>query len=51
MQGYDQSLESASEGFLQTNRNYAQASLDIEAIQAGRQAATLGRSADVTPAY
>jgi hypothetical protein len=31
----DQSLENASEGFLQANRNYAQASRDIEAVQAG----------------
>jgi hypothetical protein len=47
----DQSLENASEGFLQANRNFAQASRDIEAVQAGRQAATRGRSEDVIPAY
>ena len=47
----DQSLENASEGFLQANRNFAQASRDIKAVQAGRQAATRGRSADVIPAY
>jgi len=40
----DQSLENASEGFFQANRNFAQASRDIEAVQAGRQAATRGRS-------
>ena len=47
----DESLENASEGFLQAIRNFAQASRDIEAVQAGRQAATRGRSADVIPAY
>jgi len=47
----DQSLENASEGFLQANRNFAQASRDIEAVQAGRPAATRGRSEDVIPAY
>ena len=47
----DQSLENTSEGFLQANRNSAQASCDIEAVQAGRQAAARGRSADVIPAY
>ena len=47
----DQSLENASEGFLQANRNFAQASRDIEAVQTGRQAATRGRNEDVIPAY
>jgi hypothetical protein len=47
----DQSLENASEGFLQANRNFAQASRDIEAVQTGRQAATRGRSEDVIPTY
>jgi hypothetical protein len=47
----DQSLENASEGFFQANRNFAQASRDIEAVQAGRQAATRGRSEDIIPAY
>jgi len=46
-----QSLENASEGFFQANRNFAQASRDIEAVQAGRQAATRGRSEDIIPAY
>jgi len=35
-------LENASEEFLQANRNYAEASRDIKALQAGRQAATRG---------
>jgi len=47
----DQSLENASEGFFQANRNFAQASRDIEAVQAGRQAATRGRSEDLIPAH
>jgi hypothetical protein len=47
----DQALENASQGFLQANRNFAQASRDIEAVQAGGQAATRGRSEDVIPAY
>jgi hypothetical protein len=47
----DQSLENASEGFFQANRNFPQASRDIEAVQAGRQAATRGRSEDIIPAY
>jgi hypothetical protein len=37
-----------SEGFHQASRNYAQASRDIETVQAGRQAAT---SEDVISAY
>jgi hypothetical protein len=44
-------LGNASEGFLQANRNFAQASRDIEAVQTGRQAATRGRSEDVISAY
>jgi hypothetical protein len=41
----------ASEGFHQASRNYAQASCDIETVQAGRQAATSGRSEDIISAY
>jgi hypothetical protein len=44
-------LENASEEFLQANRNYAEASRDIEAVQAGRQATTRGRSEDTILAY
>jgi hypothetical protein len=44
-------MEDASESFLQANRKYAQASRDIETVQAGRQAATSGRSEDVISAY
>ena len=44
-------MENASEGVLQANRNYAQASCDIAAVQASRQAATRRRSEDTIPAY
>lgn len=44
-------MENASEGFLQANRNFAQASRDIEAVQAGRAAATRGRTEDTIPAF
>ena len=47
----DESLENASEGILQTNSRFAQASRDIEAVQAGREAATRGRSEVIIPAY
>ena len=40
-----------SEGFYQASGNYAQASRGIETVQAGRQAATRGRSEDVISAY
>jgi hypothetical protein len=39
----DQSLENASESFLQATRNFAQGSVDIETVQARRQAAQRGR--------
>src|SRR5215813_1547959 len=47
----DQSLENSSEGFLQANRNFAQASCDIEAVQAGRNAALRGRTEDALPTF
>jgi len=47
----DQSLERSSEGFLQANQNFSAATRDIEAVQAGRQAAQRGRSEDPIPAY
>ena len=49
--GQLEQLENASEEFLQANRNYTEASRDIEAVQAGRQAATRGRSEDTIPAH
>ncbi|MGE0278391.1 MAG: hypothetical protein AB7R40_23595 [Nitrospiraceae bacterium] len=47
----DSALESASMGFQRANRNFAQASRDIEAIDAGRTAALRGRSEDTVPAF
>jgi hypothetical protein len=47
----DTAMENASAGHLAANRNFAQASRDIEAVQAGRQAATRGRTEDTIPAY
>jgi len=47
----DQAMEGASEGHLAANREFAQASRNIEAVQAGRAAARGGRSEDVIPRY
>lgn len=47
----DAAMEAASPGYRQANRNFAQASRDIEAVQAGRQAATRGRSEDTIPTF
>lgn len=47
----DTAMENASAGHLAANRNFAQASRDIEAVQAGRQAATRGRSEDTIPTF
>src|SRR5205085_1913384 len=47
----DMAMENASAGHLEANRNFSQASRDIEAVQAGREAATRGRSEDVIPRY
>jgi hypothetical protein len=47
----DESLEHANEGSIQANRNFAQASRYIEAVQAGREAATRSQSDDVIRAY
>jgi hypothetical protein len=47
----DTAMENASEGHLAANRNFTQASRDIDAVQAGRQAATRGRTEDTIPAY
>jgi hypothetical protein len=43
----DTAMENASAGHLAANRNFSQASRDIEAIGQGRQAAGRGRTADV----
>jgi hypothetical protein len=47
----DLAMENSSEDFLGTNRNFSQATRDIESIQAGREAATRGRSKNIIPAY
>jgi hypothetical protein len=44
-------MENSSEAFLAANRSFSQATRDIESIQAGREAATRGRSEDIIPAY
>lgn len=47
----DQSLESSSTGYRQANRNFAQASRNIDAIDQGRAAAMRGRPEDTIPAF
>lgn len=47
----DAALENASAGYRQANRNFAQASRDIEAIDTGRTAALRGRSEDIIPQF
>jgi len=47
----DAAMENASAGHLAANRNFAQASRDIEAVQTGRDAFNRGRTEDVIPAF
>jgi hypothetical protein len=47
----DTAMENASAGHLAANRNFAQASRDIEAVQTGRDAAMRGRTEDTIPRY
>lgn len=47
----DTSMEAASEGFRQANRDFAARSRAIDAIDAGSTAAQRGRSEDIVPAY
>jgi hypothetical protein len=47
----DTALENASGGYRQANQNFAQASRDIEAIDAGRNAGMRGRPEDTIPAF
>jgi hypothetical protein len=47
----DDVLENAFEEYLAANRRFAQTSLDIEAVQAGRDAAMRGRTEDTAPAF
>lgn len=51
LRSLDSAMEQASPGFLRANQNFAQASRDIEAIAAGRTAATRGRPQDTIPAF
>jgi hypothetical protein len=47
----DTSMEAASAGYQQANRNFAQASTNIDAIADGTNAARRGRSEDIIPAF
>jgi hypothetical protein len=47
----DSAMENASSGFRQANRNYAQATRDIEAIDRGAAAYRSGRPEDTIPAF
>lgn len=47
----DAAIENSSSGFRQANRNFAQATRDIEAIDTGRTAALRGRPEDTVPAF
>lgn len=47
----DAALEDASSGYRQANRNFAQATRDIETIDTGRTAAIRGRPEDVIPQF
>ncbi len=47
----DGAMESASPGFRQANRNFAQRSAAIDAIDTGRSAALRGRVEDTVPAF
>lgn len=47
----DNSMEAASAGYRQANQNFAQATRDIQAVQAGRDAAMRGRTEDTIPAF
>lgn len=47
----DTSMEGASPGYRQANANFRQSSQDIEAVDAGRQAAMRGRPEDTIPSF
>jgi hypothetical protein len=47
----DSAMENSSPGFRAANAAYAQGSRDIAAVQAGRQAATRGRTENTIPAF
>jgi hypothetical protein len=47
----DGAMENTFEGYLAANRNFAQATHNIEAIQASSDAAMRGRTEDTVPAF
>lgn len=47
----DAALEDASSGYRNANRNFAQATRDIETVDAGRTAALRGRPEDIIPQF
>jgi len=47
----DSAMENASNGYRAANRNFAQASRNIEAVQTGRDSYLRGRTEDTIPAY
>ena len=47
----DAAMENASSGHLAANKNFAQASRDIESVQAGRDASMRGRTEDTIPSF
>jgi hypothetical protein len=47
----DAAMENASPGYRAANANFAQASRNIDAVQAGRNAAMRGRTEDTIPAF
>lgn len=47
----DSAMENSSAGHLAANQNFAQASRNIEAVDAGRTAAMRGRTEDTIPAF
>lgn len=47
----DTAMENASAGHLAANRDFAQASRNIESVQSGRDAAMRGRTEDTVPAF
>jgi hypothetical protein len=51
MRELDTAMEGASQGYRQANRNFAQASTDIDAIDLGRDAALRGRTEDIIPQF
>lgn len=51
LRNMDAAMEEASPGYLEANRNFAQASRDIEAIEQGRGAFMRGRPENIVPEF